>query len=788
MRLASTLNILLTSILSIKADDPKKTYDDVLQKGILFNEESKILLAEKFVPVQFLVPFPKYNFSVKPELKALLRNLNEKWNLPSASCPLDFSTNFQANTSSFNVDWLLRKVENEVKKSQTDVDLIRNETATFLKNEDKRPSRKRRGAHVGALAMAGIGLFGSGMMVGGPANCGLTGIFGSCQDQAKENAANIEHLGTVTTILVDHVSKMKTDNDAKFFIVSNILAEIEEARKQMTETLNKNWQVVQEQLKAIENNFHILRDCTQLLFSNQQLNFNFDTTASLLSLLYADVKSYRAAVYTYRTNILNSISTLLEQHLPMSIVPKASLMAILQSVADELILSGSRLSLAIPPNSDILSYYDSKLLRDVITVKEGLLLTLAIPLASRQTVFTTYSAKVIPMPQDEPRMSIKWVIEDPYLAISEDQMESMTLSQVQFDSCLGSSRYRICQEPLASQANHPSCLATLFLSSPLKAAETCDTEVHYLPTQVQADNLGYGIWLITSATDAYEMREYSLASKHKSWNRLIPGCKICIMTVDCDFQVIIGDNIKIRSDLESCDKITAKFIDVQLPDPLAHLMASIPDVEQLPYFESRTVAGVDLLRKVRAELLFSPKVKNSEDLVTVAKPFTSDMLMLKPTLKSHLSEYVPIKISLSLTVIVFILNLALHVLFIWFYHKFKFVRKYLPKFLTADQQIEVVHKPIAIIHSNDPNEIEAVHNILKENNHVFSCAFNRLKELKSLDEDELGPSSNKSMTRSQKSLYPSAPNVTAESINNLDRSYSVQTVNHPINPYSTGAV
>ena len=71
-------------------------------------------------------------------------------------------------------------------------------------------------------------------MVGGSAHCGLTGIFGSCQDQAKENAANIEHLGTVTTILVDHVSKMKTDNDAKFFIVSNKLAEIEEAQKQMT--------------------------------------------------------------------------------------------------------------------------------------------------------------------------------------------------------------------------------------------------------------------------------------------------------------------------------------------------------------------------------------------------------------------------------------------------------------------------------------------------------------------------------------------------------------------------
>ena len=261
------------------------------------------------------------------------------------------------------------------------------------------------------------------------------------------------------------------------------------------------------------------------------------------------MKSYRSAVYTYRMNILNAIPTLLQQHLPMSLVPKSSLSAILKSVASELVTTGSRLSLAIPPNSDLLSYYDAKLLRDVLTVREGLILTLAIPLASRQTVFSTYSAKVVPMPQTEPRMAVRWVVENPYLAISEDQMESMTLSQHQFDSCLGSSRYRICQEPLASQSNHPSCLATLFLSSSLKAAETCDTEVFYLPTQVQAENLGYGIWLITSASDAYEMREYSLESKHKSWNRLIAGCKICIITVECDLQVFIGDNIKIRSDL-----------------------------------------------------------------------------------------------------------------------------------------------------------------------------------------------------------------------------------------------
>ena len=185
-------------------------------------------------------------------------------------------------------------------------------------------------------------------------------------------------------------------------MVSNKLKEIEEAQSQMTETQNKNWQVIQEQFNVIETNFNILRDCNQMLFSNQQLNFDFDTMSSLLSLLYSDVKSYRASVYTYRINILNAIPILMQKLLPISIVPKESLQAILKSVGEDLTLSGSRLSLAIPYNTDLLSYYEAKLLRDVVTVEKGLILTLTIPLASRTTAFSTYRARVVPMP-------IRWV-------------------------------------------------------------------------------------------------------------------------------------------------------------------------------------------------------------------------------------------------------------------------------------------------------------------------------------------------------------------------------------------
>ena len=263
-------------------------------------------------------------------------------------------------------------------------------------------------------------------------------------------------------------------------------------------------------------------------------------------------------------------------------------------------------------------------------------------------------------------------------------------------------------------------MATLFVSSTLKAAETCDTEVFYLPTQANAANLGYGIWLITSASDAYEMREYSLDSVHKSWNRIIPGCKICIITVECNYQIIIGEILKIRSDLESCDRVEAKLIDVKLPDPLEHLMSEIPQIDQMSYFNSRTTAGVELLRKVRAELIRSPKIKSSDDLVVqIARPITADMRTLKPTLVSEFKEYVPLKMSLSLTVIVFIGNIILYILFLYLYHRFKIIRKFVPSFLKS-QNDDIAVKPVISVKDNIT--ADAIPQKWKENYHILTEA------------------------------------------------------------------
>ena len=103
----------------------------------------------------------------------------------------------------------------------------------------------------------------------------------------------------------------------------------------------------------------------------------------------------------------------------MSLLPKDSLLRILEVVAKEQAISEGRLSLVILLNN-ILFYYEAQFLTDTLAIDEGLLMTLSIPLASKQTAFSVYRVHTIPMPQPEDIVALRWKTEADYLAISED--------------------------------------------------------------------------------------------------------------------------------------------------------------------------------------------------------------------------------------------------------------------------------------------------------------------------------------------------------------------------------
>ena len=200
---------------------------------------------------------------MKTAMRNYLNNLSEKWRTPSIERPLDFSINFSSTTDPFNLNWLLDMIEDKAEAAKQEAQAIRTDTSRFLNKNPLDSSRTRRGAPlITAAAIAGIGLFGSGIMMGNSGGCGIMGIFGSCQAQA--NAKNIETLEQYSMALTDYVSEIETSSNEKFFAISNELSEIRAIQQQTIENQNRNWKIL-EQFATIEGNFHILRDCTQTI-------------------------------------------------------------------------------------------------------------------------------------------------------------------------------------------------------------------------------------------------------------------------------------------------------------------------------------------------------------------------------------------------------------------------------------------------------------------------------------------------------------------------------------------
>ena len=241
---------------------PEHAEDAVLENGIMFNHVTKILLAEKFINVDFLVPFPKFELDIRGELGAYIEKLGKLWASPSWQCHLDYSTNFQKNDSTFDVDWLLHQVEHEVNLAEQEHDALRNYTSSFLNYEATAAQhfhRPPRAAPLAMMALASVELFGSGIALGGR-SCGIKGIFGSCQDKSKSNAENFQKLADFTEALTEDVFKLRNEVNDNFFMVTSELAAIKSVQKEMLEVQNRNWKIIEENCKVFQDNIHVLGD------------------------------------------------------------------------------------------------------------------------------------------------------------------------------------------------------------------------------------------------------------------------------------------------------------------------------------------------------------------------------------------------------------------------------------------------------------------------------------------------------------------------------------------------
>ena len=51
-----------------------------------------------------------------------------------------------------------------------------------------------------------------------------------------------------------------------------------------------------------------------------------------------------------------------------------------------------------------------------------------------------------------------------------------------------------------------------------------------------------------------------------------------------------GDHIKIRSDLGTCEEMSAIKVNVKFPDPLLEVWSELPETDDMPYYSTKAEA------------------------------------------------------------------------------------------------------------------------------------------------------------------------------------------------------
>ena len=120
----------------------------------------------------------------------------------------------------------------------------------------------------------------------------------------------------------------------------------------------------------------------------------------------------------------------------------------------------------------------------------------------------------------------------------------------------------------------------------------------------------------------------------------------------------------------------------------------VPPLDDLPSYTSKAEAKVTLLKALRKQLINSPRVRQVNQLVEIARPFAQDMKLLKPSLTREFNQYVPFEVSFTLTVTVFIISTVLHLVFMYVYHRFNVKDRIFPKTTVKKNAIKpVLHVP-----------------------------------------------------------------------------------------------
>ena len=408
------------------------------------------MIAEQFAEIQIFVPFPAKIPKISAELELITDQIRFIKNQKNMGC--QFLHNTVNNFNSKHEEWLLKYVTKEHATMLNDIKVIQTELTQLLgtHTQDNSNSQSREKLFAGIiLAGAAVASLGLGLGIGSKLRCGLTGILGSCPALGKQNRENIK-LAVDDINLIHHtIRQIEQVNNAKMFLVASTLAQIIKTQNDTIAVQNKNWSTMKHQLAIIQNNTFVYAHCEQSTYMRAQLQQQSMHISSILHTLLDNIRAYQSALHVFRNTILQSITAIVNNHIPISLLPPQDLTDVLHKFVNTHDYQQQRLTLALPL-TDILTYYETKLLTAVHTNELGLFFVIAVPLVTQNMVMNVFSATAVPLTYPDMDHALIWNLETPYLAVSDMHAEIATISQRTLDTCIGSKAVKICYEAFAT--------------------------------------------------------------------------------------------------------------------------------------------------------------------------------------------------------------------------------------------------------------------------------------------------------------------------------------------------
>ena len=638
----------------------------ITNEGIVFNFHQRVLLADKFINVQFIVPYPVIEIQLPENLTALAEKFHDSWKTRAGLChDLAFPVLEQLDaTDHLNFTWLVTKIIEEHGNALTDLHSIKKDMEKTLAlhnyaSSQSELSRQKRIAHL-LLAGGAATVLGAGVGLGSKIGCAIKGIFGSCTEFSRSDKENIRKGIQRIREIQDGFQQLTITSNKKFFLVGKQLNSLNAVTKRLTELQKLNSQKVEAEFDSIKREMKGLTSCVRRLQLRGKENLQFSEILAWLLMLQTEIKNFRTATYTFRSTLLTAFMTMTNEFLPISLVPREHLEKVLVSVQRSLGNDDQMLSLAIPIIKN-LTYYESKLLREVTINDLGLVFKMAIPLASRETVLEVYEAILLPMPQSESDDNLAIMTESKYIGISKDKSKIALLNDEHLNHCIGSSVYAICDQAFSMLKTRSSCLATLFVYHDSNTAfKYCGVDFQPLPVQEKAISIGYSRWLILAASSNYQLIKSNHSDSNPLNSIIFQGCKACIISLNCGEQVE-GPNVLMRSDAKSCAEMPALRIDVKLPTAIDHLFKALPPLRNIVNYDNSKPAKEELVSNFRLEVMKNSDMPKIDiEVEQIAQPIITKLQQLKPIYEQQFAGTINWQMSVKIGIISFILNVLLH--------------------------------------------------------------------------------------------------------------------------------